>query len=225
MDGVLKRGDRRTSLNQFWTAQNESVLGLTTVGSSPQFVRCDGADIWVGNYNGNSVSRVRASDGRLLETWTGADAAQGVLVAMNRVLVAADTGPGRLYRIDPSQPAGAVTTVASNLGTRSFGIAFDGARVWTANLGLSGDGTVSIVSPGAAIPWTVTTVTVGAGSSSPAGAVFDGANIWVADNASGKVLKLDGSGAVLQTVTVGANPFTPASMGQTSGFPTMAPTP
>lgn len=155
------------------------------------------------NQSGNSVSRVRASDGKLLETWTGATGAYGVLVALGRVFVTGQTFPGQLYRIDPSQPAGAVTNVASNLGNQSAGIAFDGARIWTANFG----GSVSIVTPGASLPWTVTTVTTG--FTSPFGALYDGANIWVTDLTAGTLLKLDSSGAILQTVTVGTIPYFP----------------
>jgi len=150
--------------------------------------------------NNAKVWRVRESDGHLLGTWTGADAAAGAVVAIGRVLVTADMSPGRLYRIDPSQPAGAVTTVASTLGNGPVGVAFDGARFWTANNG----GSVSIVTPGASIPWTVTTVT--AGFTFPGGSLYDGSNIWVTDGV-GKLLKLDASGAILQTVTVGSNPF------------------
>jgi len=61
-----------------------------------------------------------------------------------------------------------VTTVASNLGDFPRGIAFDGAKVWTANF----SGSISIVTPGA-IPWAVTTVTTG--FSSLRGALYDGA--------------------------------------------------
>jgi hypothetical protein len=202
VDGVLKRGSRRAALDQFWTTQNSTVLGLTTVGSSPVLLKSDGADIWVANVNGSSVSRVRASDGKLQETWTGATSAVGVLVAMGRILVTGQTSPGTLYMIDPGQAAGAVTTVASNLGNTPFGIAFDGARVWTANSGSS----VSIVTPGATTPWTATTVTTG--FSGPTGALYDGTNVWVTDGV-GTLLKLDSAGAILQTVTVGSGPRFP----------------
>jgi hypothetical protein len=193
---------RRAALDQFWTTQNSTVLGLTTVGTTPQLVRSDGADLWVANLGG-SVSRVRGSDGKLLETWTGATNAVGVLVAMGRILVTGDTSPGQLYLIDPSQPAGAVTTVASNLGAESQGITFDGAHVWTVNF----SGGVSIVTPGASLPWTVTNVT--AGFFHPLGAVYDGANVWVTDYVASTLLKLDSAGAVLQTVTVGVTPSFP----------------
>ena len=203
VDGVLKRGSQRAALKQFWTIQGATNLGLTTVGFAPQLVESDGLDLWVANFLGASVSRVRASDGKLLETWTGASNALGVLPAMGMVFATRQNIPGSLYRIDPSQAAGVVTTVASNLGVLSSGIAFDGSRIWTANLG----GSVSIVTPGASIPWTVTTVT--AGFSAPFGAVHDGANIWVTDNVAGTLLKLDAAGVILQTVTIGSTPQFP----------------
>ena len=193
---------RRAALDQFWTSQNDTVLGLTTVGSNPKLLKSDGADIWVANNTTNTVSRVRASDGKLLETWTGASSAAGVLVAMGRVLVTGNTNPGKLYMIDPSQAAGVVTTVVNNLGINPLGITFDGARVWTANAE-----SVSIVTPGATIPWTVTTVATG--FSVKSGALYDGANIWVTNTSEGTLLKLDSAGAILQTVTVGSAPFIP----------------
>ena len=193
---------RRAALDQFWTSQNATVLGLTTVGSFPQLLKSDGADIWVANIGG-TVTRVRASDGKSLETWTGAANAFGVLVAMGRILVTG-VNNSSLYMIDPSQAAGAVATVAS-LGTFPNGITFDGARVWTANGGPPGS--VSIVTPGATTPWAVTTVTTG--FTTPRGALYDGANVWVTDSSVGTLLKLNPAGAVLQTVTVGGNPNIP----------------
>ena len=196
VDRVLKRGGRRAALNQFWTTQNATVLGLTTVGLSPNLVACDGADIWVANADDNTVSRVRASDGKLLETWTGANVAYAVLSAMGKVFVTGPDASSKLYQIDPAQPAGAVTIVSSSIGASPFAIAFDGARIWTANGGAS----VSIVTPGVTIPWTVTTVTTG--FSLQQGILWDGANIWTTRGAPAAILKLDSSGAILQTVTL-----------------------
>ena len=212
VDSALKRGSRRAALDQFWTSKNSTVLGVTTLGGNGQLLKSDGADIWVANVAG-SVNRVRASDGKLLETWTGAPLAYGVLVAMGRVFVSSHSNPGALYRIDPSQPAGGVTTVASNLGIGPQGIAFDGARIWTAN----GDGTASIITPGATIPWTVTTVTIGLELT---GAVFDGNNVWVTEVASpGKLDKLDANGAVLMSVTAGTSPYHPVFDGSNIWVP------
>jgi hypothetical protein len=107
-------------------------LGLTTLPAAPFLAESDGADIWV-SVNTGRVSRVRASDGRLLETWTGALSPNAVLSAMGKIFVTGQTLPGRLHQIEPSQPAGVVTTVASNLGDAPDGIAYDGLRIWTAD--------------------------------------------------------------------------------------------
>jgi hypothetical protein len=205
VDGVLKRGGRRAAMDQFWTTGATASLGLTTVGSAPQMIKCDGPDVWVANNNSGTVSRVRAGDGKLLETWTGMTVPFGVLSAMGRIFVTANTSPGQLYRIDPSQPAGAATAVATNLGDIPEGIAFDGVKIWTAD---GGGSAVSIITPGATIPWTVTTVTTG--FNGPGGALYDGSNVWIADTFAGSLLKLNAAGAILQTVTIGASPKFPA---------------
>jgi hypothetical protein len=205
-NSVLNRGSRRAAHNQFWTTtphyaitQGAGKLGTTTVGADPRLVASDGADLWVGNLGGNSVSRVRGSDGRLLETWTGATNPQGVLVALGRVFVAGGSNPGQLYLIDPSQqPAGAVTPLSNALGNAPEGIAFDGQRIWTAN-----NGSVSIITPGDLF-FTVMNVTTGFGNLK--GILYDGANIWVTELGSpGSLKKLDANGAVIVTVLVGNN--------------------
>jgi hypothetical protein len=203
VDSALQRGSRRAALGQFWNTQTASALGMTTVGDNPEGIAWDGKDLWVPLF-GTNVVRVRASDGKVLETWTGGNFNEGVLAAIGRIFVTGQSSPGRLYRIDPSQAAGAMQTVASNLPNNPGQMAFDGARIWTANW----SGSVSIVTPGASIPWTVTTVTTGA--SANFGVVFDGSNIWVSDrkpgNAPGLARKVDSTGATLLTVTVGSNP-------------------
>src|SRR6478736_196229 len=85
VDGVLKRGGRRASLNQYWPTEANASLALTTVGGGPQFPVGDGEDIWVANSTSGTVSRVHARDGRLLATWTGASHAFGTLAAIGRV--------------------------------------------------------------------------------------------------------------------------------------------
>jgi hypothetical protein len=203
MDQSLKRGSNRAALNQYWTTQGANNLALTTVGGNPELVQSDGADVWVAN-GSSTVSRVRASDGKLLETWTGATAPFGVLCAMGKVFVTGETSLGKLYQIDPTQPAGAVTTLSSSLGDASVGIAYDGQRIWTANL----SGSVSIITLN---PTSVTTVSTG--FTAPIGVIYDGANIWVTDNVFGsvdKLRKLDSSGAVLLSVDVGGAPRFPA---------------
>ena len=212
VDRTLQRGGRRAALDQFATPGNPANLGLTTVGLGPLLVRSDGLDLWVANNSSASVSRVRASDGRLLESWT-ASGAYGVQVAMGRVFVTGLSDPGKLYRIDPSQPAGAATIVVSTLPFNPSGIAWDGTRIWTAN----GAGSVSIVTPGPTIPWSAATVTTG--FLSPGGLVYDGSNVWVSNSVASTLLKVNGSGAVLQTVTLGDNPQFPVFDGTSIWVP------
>ncbi len=202
VDGTLKRGSRRAALNRFWIPQGGSDLGITTLGAAPGFVVSDGSDLWTANGN-NTVTRVRAGDGKVLETWTGATGAHGVLTAIGRVFVTGAFTSAQLYRIDPGQPAGAVTTVASDLGNGAAPLAFDGSRIWSADFG----GSVSIATPGPGIPYSVNIAA--SGFTSPNGILFDGVNIWITDYGAGTLLKLDSNGAILQTVTVGTQPMVP----------------
>jgi hypothetical protein len=204
-NSALNRGSRRAALNQFWTLrplyntpQGAGTLGTTTVGSAPNLVASDGADLWVANFTSGSVSQVHGSDGKLLGTWTGAPGAYGVLVALGRVFVTGRINPGNLYVIDPSQPAGAVTTLSNGLGVLPKGIAFDGRRIWTAN-----DGSVSIITPD--FPSFMVTNVGGFGDLE--GILYDGANIWVTEaGPPGQLKKLDSSGTVVDTAAVGSFP-------------------
>ena len=202
VDSVLKRGGASAAVGKFWAPQDSSVLALTTVPIGPTLLRSDGADVWAASFSGK-ISRVRVKDGKLLDTWTGSTNAYGILIAMGRVLATGYTNPGSLYLIDPTKPAGAVT-LAATVGAQPTGIAFDGSRVWTANFA---PGAVSIVTPSPSVPWSATTVATG--FQALAGALYDGSNVWVTDYAANTLLKLDGAGAVLQTVTVGVAPSYP----------------
>jgi hypothetical protein len=202
LDQSLKRGSRKAVARKWWTPQDANSLALTDVGDSPGAVEFDGTDLWMANHgNGTATAmRIRPSDGKVLDTWTGDINPTGILCAMGKVFITGQISPGRLYMIDPTQPAGVVTTLTSSLGDGSFGIAFDGTRIWTANLGAS----VSIVTLN---PTTVTTVSTG--FSSPFGVLYDGSNIWIADQGDGSIKKLDSSGAILQSITVGTGPCQP----------------
>jgi hypothetical protein len=197
VDSVLKRGSRRAAVGQFWTTKAPANLGITTLPSSPNSVRSDGVDLWVAD--SGYVVHVAGGSGKVIELWTGATNAYGTVLGMGRVFVT-DLAASKLYRVDPTQPAGAVTTVAT-LGFGPYTIAFDGSRLWSGNVS-----SITLVTPTVSLPWTVTTITTG--FSAPSSVVYDGANVWVADLNSG-LLKLDNSGAVIQTVTVGSGPVSP----------------
>jgi hypothetical protein len=218
VDRSLQRLSLRSTLRQYWTPQNSLASGLTTVGFLPFIVESDGTDIWAAgnNFSPNGfVARVRASDGALLGTWTGMNPPpQSVLVALGKVFMPGFGAPGKLYGLDPTQPPGVVTTLASNVGDNPQGIAFDGTFVWTAN----NNGTVSKITPNpGGPPWPVTTVP---GFTSLQGILYDGANLWVTDRTANTLLKLNASGAILQTVTVGLRPYFPTFDGTNIWVPT-----
>lgn len=216
MDQSVKRGSLRAAVDQFWTNQGGANLALTTLpgSSSPQMIKSDGADLWVASPGTATVTRVRASDGKLLDTWTGATGAFGVLIAIGKVFVAGTGSPGHLYSLDPTSAGTAVTTVPVTVGN-SLGIAFDGQRIWTSN---QGTGSVSIVT----LPSTASTVTTGFTNLS--GIVFDGTNMWVTDNigAVDKLRQLNSSGVILQSVDVGDDPRFPAFDGTNIWVPNQA---
>ena len=200
LDQSVKRASNRAALNQWATPSFIPESALTDVGG-PQFLAADGADLWVANGADNTVLRVRASDGRLLETWTGATAATGVLVAGGLIFVTGATIPGSLYTIDPRQPPGPVTTLTSALGNSTQGITTDGTFIWTAN---PLNSSVSRVNPTTGAVTNFTT-----NISSPIGMLYDGANIWETDAGSSSLKKLNPDGSVAQTVAVGSNPLIP----------------
>ena len=205
LNQALARSSRRAALGQWWTTSAAESIGLTGVGASPLAVRSDGVDLWVAALDG-TVTRVRGSDGRALETWTGATGAVRVLVAMGRVFVVGGTDPGKLFMIDPTQPSGPVTPVA-DLGSFSSSIAFDGNRIWVGN-----SDSISIVEPAT---WTVTRVS---GFNTIHGLLWDGSSMWVTQLLA--LLRLDGQGNVTQSIPLGKQGGQPAYDGQNIWVPT-----
>jgi hypothetical protein len=201
LDQGLARTSRRAALKQWWTSQSVTAMQTIATGGTPLLCAADGAAIWMSIIGGGGlVVEVQANTGTVLGTWTGATGGADVLPAAGKVFVTGNTSPGSLYFIDPTQPPGVVTLAANNLGNSTTGIAFDGTRLWTANQG----GSVSIITPQASTPYPATTVATG--FTTPAGILYDGSNIWVTDYTANKLFKLDGLGAIVQTVTMGTTP-------------------
>ena len=198
LDAGLARGSRRAALGQWWTTTPhfDSRLGVTAVGDFPELLSSDGADVWVANYSG-TVTRTRGSDGRVIETWTGATHAYGVLAAMGRIFVTGyDTG--KIYMIDPTQPATDVAVVVSNIQSSLRTMVFDGSRIW-----VLGDLNTWIVDPST---WQVT---AGPGNDFPAGIGFDGTHVWLTDADPGSLNEFDTSGVSIASLTLGLQPKDP----------------
>jgi DNA-binding beta-propeller fold protein YncE len=203
LDQALTRSNWRAAAEQWWTPVSDTTQ-YVYVAAAPALCKPDRDSIWV--VAGSTVVRVDASTGTVLGTWTGASNAQGVLVAGGHVFVTGFTSPGVIYVIDPTLPPGPVTTLSTTgavMGSFSRGIAFDGANIWTANA----DGSISIIE--LVIGGTSTVSTISGGFTHPFGMVYDGSNMWTTDLGANKLLKLDGSGNIVQTVSTGAGPAFP----------------
>ena len=207
---AIARSSRRAALGQWWTRVDDQIsqIGWIQLADYPGLPIADGADIWVPGQLPGEVSRVRASDGKLLETWTGAESATVALAAMGRIFVGSEEGNGTLFMIDPTQPAGEVVAVAQGLGGGEYGstrsLAFDGSRIWTVQADQPTIPippyplyNVAIVTPGT---WDVQTITEGFVEARAI--VFDGTSMWVVDTGPPALLKLDAFGSVVQTVPI-----------------------
>jgi len=204
MDQSLKRGSRRAALNRWYAvppnyASTNFNLGTTIVGTGPQAVAFDGTDLWVANSSDNTVSRVRASDGRAVQTYTGVPTPYHILVALGKIFVTG--GSDKLYLIDPASPVNFSAVQVATLGGIPSDLAFDGRRIWTVSAATS---TISIVTPDAAAPWPVTNTP---GGPNPLALVFDGANMWFGNDEQGGILhKLDSNGFVIANTHLGFLP-------------------
>ena len=204
---AIARSSRRAALGQWWTPSFTTWLnGLATTTLPDAYLGplvCDGSDVWVGGQT--AVFRVRASDGKLLDTWTVPNPFR-LIAAMGRIFVAGGTSPTdvSIFMIDPASPPGPAAAVAA-LPSPAWGLSFDGGRLWTVNL----DGSVSIITPASSVPWTVTTIALGLKAAG--GILFDGKNTWVSDAFPCSLSKLNDAGGIVQTVDLGPDNCVPSA--------------
>ena len=166
------------------------------VGSNPQGLAFDGANIWVANFNGNSVTKLRASDGAVLGTFAVGSGPISLAFDGANIWVTNFTG----NNVSKLRASDGMLLGTFTVGTHPGGVAFDGANIWVTNL-TSNSVTKLRASDGASLG----TFAV----DHPSAVAFDGTNIWVTNNGnSSKVSKLRASdGALLGSFTVGSAPL------------------
>jgi hypothetical protein len=164
-------------------------------GVEPTGIAFDGADIWVTNNSGNTVTELAAATGAVLNTFNVGLKPYGAAFDGANIWVA-NYGTNNVTKLQAS-----TGNLVQNytVGTGPVGIAFDGANIWVTNH--TGNTVTKLV---AATGQVLNTYNVGNG---PYGVAFDGTNIWVANEGSGTVTELSASnGAPLGTFTVGSAP-------------------
>src|SRR5688500_8553576 len=113
-----------------------AVLGTYAVGRAPFGVAGAGDSVYVTNFFGKTVTRLRAADGFNLGTFDVGDGAAGIIYDGSTLWVACH-GDDSIVRV--STNGSIISTYAT--GNGPFSIAFDGVRVWVPN---SGSDSVSV---------------------------------------------------------------------------------
>ncbi len=99
------------------------------IGVNGYALAADGLDLWVTDFEHDTILRIDRATGVILATITGIDGPTGVAVGEGGVWVVAN-GSGRLVRIDPATSAIAAHVI--NIG-RAHKVAVGFGGVWTAN--------------------------------------------------------------------------------------------
>ena len=219
LDQSIHRGSRRAALGQWWTQSGLVNGSLIPIGVLPQFVACDGEDLWVTNTGSNNLMRVHASDANFIGTYTNVPTPEGIIVANGRVLVASYQSPGKLYLIQLNDPPGPAGQLGFNLGNNPIGIAYDGYRYWTANYGTDAHtGSLSRILLGQAVDTYV------AGFNQPNWILFDGSSLWVTDRGDVALKDVDpATGLVVQSIPLAGSVGYPTFDGENVWVPCSSP--
>ena len=165
-------------------------------GPFPFGMAFDGANLWVANNHGNSVTKFQARDGAQLGTYPVGQFPEGVAFDGANVWVT-NFGGNTVTKLRASGGA-ALGTFA--VGTGPEGLAFDGGNIWVANSGTNNVTKLNATN-GAVLG-------AFAAGNQPRAVAFDGKNIWVTNRLSNNVTKLRASdGALLGTFPVGTFPL------------------
>ncbi|HZS18529.1 MAG TPA: hypothetical protein VFA51_11420 [Candidatus Udaeobacter sp.] len=165
-------------------ASDGVVLGdySTTTGSSPCLhLAFDGANVWVTNNYYNTVSKLRATDGELLGTFSVGHYPIGVTFDGSSIWV---TSSGDDY-ITKLRASDGVFLGRARMGAAPSDVTFDGRHIWVANVD---DGTATALGDYRGVIHR--TFRVG---DAPQNILFDGTNIWVANFYSATVTKISPS--------------------------------
>jgi YVTN family beta-propeller protein len=156
------------------------VLQSIPVGNGPTGVDVDEAGhVWVANTTDHTVSKIWASDGKRLETYSTVTDPGAIAVGEGAVWVASKSS-GTVVKLNPSD--GQVLKTI-HVGEAPAGIAVGHDFVWVAD---SLSGTVFKIDPGAGRVDDV--IKVGAGST---GIAIVGGEVWTANELAGTVSRID----------------------------------
>ena len=136
------------------------------IGIQPYGIAFDGVNIWVVDFNGTTVKKIRTSDGAVLGTFTVGNALRFIAFDGANMWITSTTPSAGVIKVRASDGAVLGTFPTPNA---AFNLAFDGENMWVLN---GSSVTKFRTSDGANLG------TFPAGNS-PSGIAFDGAYIWI----------------------------------------------
>lgn len=180
-----------------WYSANQTTQ--FPVAGFPAGVVFDGANLWVGNLAGNTITKLRPSDGAILATYPVPD--PYVLAYDGANLWATDCNGHNVTKIRPTD--GKILG-SFPVGSCNTALVFDGANIWV--------GAHNIVKLRASDGANLGSFDIGNTGQNPSqGIAFDGTNIWAANSGTNgapgnTVTKLNSNGQILGTFVVGSAP-------------------
>ena len=174
------------------------------VGFQPTGVSFDGSNIWVSNNSSNSVTKLRASDGMELGTFSTGSYPVGIVFDGANIWVANSGFNGSGNTVTKLRASDGALLGVFHVGNGPRGVVFDGVNIWVANSGLNDTGN-TVTKLRASDGTVLGTFVVG---TAPECLMFDGRNIWVTNRGGSSITKLRAStGEMLETFPVGSGPF------------------
>jgi hypothetical protein len=172
-------------------ASDGTVIGEPIdVGNEPRDICFDGAYIWVGSWGEGSITKIRASDGKVISTIPGLIEPRGICFGGSYIWMGISGFDSGVWSWPPELEQTPAVIALDRNGIPAFfssvdgypsDICFDGESIWVTNHDLD----------------TVTKISVDEGflgtfavGDEPMGMCFDGVNIWVANSNGSSVTKL-----------------------------------
>jgi YVTN family beta-propeller protein len=151
-----------------------------SVGSGPTGVAVVGDHVWVANTLGGTVSKIRASDGRLLESYPAGTDPAALAIGEGAVWVASKSSD-TVVKLNPRNGQLLRKIHVGHLGPHAVAVGF--GSVWVAN---SADGTVTQIDPVSGS--VVDKETVGA---NPSGVGIVGEEVWTTNEGASTISRVD----------------------------------
>ncbi|MFA7191679.1 MAG: Ig-like domain-containing protein [Candidatus Paceibacterota bacterium] len=167
-----------------------------SVAGNPDGIAFDGTNMWTANYTGHSASKIEPNGS--VTTYSGQAGSYPWDIAFDGTnMWTVNYYGGTVTKFTPE----GVATTYSGIGDWATGIAFDGTNMWTVS---NYENQVAKIDPSG----NVTTYSTGGGLGAGGyGLVFANDYIWVADNVSSRLIKMNTSGVIEKTYSLGVSPY------------------